>query len=414
MSSLISRRAALSSSLALAAAGASRGAFAQAAPERSALIAIFLQGGFNALFGGSDAFVRIPNGSPKFGVSPDTLRDLGNSVVVDKETFGTLPDWALGHMANIGVRHNITDHVQAQYAGWTYENRSAAVHLAAALGESTSVPLAMMGGNRILGARGVESGVSFQNVYDIGSVLRVLGARTSGEGPRRELVGRIFGNTAQASQRFFDQNPNTAADLQQSYQTSASVLARPSSGFNYDEVAAAYGLPKLENGEYATELRSFASKMAGAELAVRTGTNVAAIIDDGTESGAIWDTHFVTDGSVDRNLMKGHVLTPLRTLLSRMQTWSDLNCVVAIFGDFARTLPFSDHAASFVATVFGKYVKLGTTGRMQVMFDTRGNPRGDLPASTPGIAQFWAYLSAVLKVPGQPFGKNPHQLIVRS
>jgi hypothetical protein len=73
-------------------------------------------------------------------------------------------------------------------------------------------------------------------------------------------------------------------------------------------------------------------------------------------------------------------------------------------GDFSRSLPGSNHQANLTATVIGKHVKLGTTGRV--------NADVGLPNGSPGIQGFWAYLAAVLKTADQPFGTNPHNLVL--
>jgi hypothetical protein len=408
----LSRRAVLQSSAATAAAALlPRRVLAAPGTERSALVAIFLQGGFNSFFNAAEPFLKIPPGGPGFGVTANNVTPVGDHMV-DAETFGTLSPWALSHMANIGVRHNIVNHVEAVRADWTYEGRSAAVHLAAALGPSPSVPCALVGTGSPPGAPGTEAGVAFQSVTDMGSVLRLIGAQTRPQDPSRQLMGRVLQATQRAAGTFFDDNASTVGELENAFSTTASVLAQPSQQVDFDELALAYGLTGASGP--STAIESFASKVAAAELLIRTGTHVAAIVDNGSESGGTWDTHFVLDGSADRQLMKGHVLKPLKTLLTRMETWTDLNAVVVIFGDFARTLPLSDHAASLVPAVFGRYVKQGSTGRMSVSFDTQGTPRSDLPADTPGIPELWAYLAAVLKVPGRPFGTNPHQLIVHT
>ena len=71
------------------------------------------------------------------------------------------------------------------------------------------------------------------------------------------------------------------------------------------------------------------------------------------------------------------------------------NVVTVIIGDFARSLPGSNHQSNLTATVIGKYVKLGTTGRT--------NADVGLPQGSPGIQGLWAYLAAVLKLPTTPF-----------
>ena len=79
------------------------------------------------------------------------------------------------------------------------------------------------------------------------------------------------------------------------------------------------------------------------------------------------------------------------------------NVTVAIYGDFARSLPGSNHQGNLTATVIGKNVRVGTTGK------TAANV--SLPAGTPGIQQFWSYLAAVTRAQENPFGANPHTAI---
>ncbi|MFZ5470843.1 MAG: hypothetical protein ACOZIN_15565, partial [Myxococcota bacterium] len=97
-------------------------------------------------------------------------------------------------------------------------------------------------------------------------------------------------------------------------------------------------------------------------------------------------------------------LPSLRTFINRMVADPNRNVVVAILGDFARSLPGSDHASSLSATVIGKYVRVGTTGRVAANVT--------LPTGSPAVAPFWAYLGKVLKTPTEPFGANPHALVL--
>ena len=83
-----------------------------------------------------------------------------------------------------------------------------------------------------------------------------------------------------------------------------------------------------------------------------------------------------------------------------------LNVVVAIMGDFGRQTPVNkntSHAGSLSASVIGKYVKTGTTGRV--------NAQG-LLTSAPSVREMWSYLADVLKAPTNPFGTNPHKLVL--
>ena len=98
------------------------------------------------------------------------------------------------------------------------------------------------------------------------------------------------------------------------------------------------------------------------------------------------------------------ITAALKTFTDRTLAMTNRNVVTAIIGDFSRSLPGSNHQANMTATVIGKHVKLGTTGRV--------NADVGLPSGSPGIQQFWAYLGAVLGATGSPFGANPHNLVL--
>lgn len=111
------------------------------------------------------------------------------------------------------------------------------------------------------------------------------------------------------------------------------------------------------------------------------------------------------NGSEVRSKLLGDgTMAALKTFTDRTLAMTDRNVVTVIMGDFSRSLPGSNHQANLTATVIGKYVKLGTTGRV--------NGDVGLPSGTPGIDGFWAYLAAVLGGSGAPFGANPHNLVL--
>ncbi|MDB4938454.1 MAG: hypothetical protein JWP87_5426 [Labilithrix sp.] len=131
---------------------------------------------------------------------------------------------------------------------------------------------------------------------------------------------------------------------------------------------------------------------------VMSGTSVVTVFDNR------WDSHGDNDGADVRNKMRTTIAGPLRTFLTRVQdNQPNRNVVVCLFGDFSRDLPNSGHQPNMSATVIGKYVKPGTTGRTDA--------KVGLAAGTPSVAGMWAYLAAVTKAPGAPFGANPHGLL---
>ena len=140
-------------------------------------------------------------------------------------------------------------------------------------------------------------------------------------------------------------------------------------------------------------------QIMGAELMIRAGANLVIANQGG------WDTHGDNNGSVVRNKLTGDgTMAALKVFTDRMMAETGRNVVTAIIGDFSRSLPGSNHQANLTATVIGKYVKAGTDGRVDADVG--------LPQGSPGIQQFWAYLAAALKCPDQPFGTNPHTLLL--
>src|SRR5262245_61649664 len=81
-------------------------------PEAASLVMVFLNRGPSGLFNSADSFLQ--NG--QFGVTPGNVRAVGNGLVVDRESFGSLPDVALGHMASINFKHGLYRHELARAA----------------------------------------------------------------------------------------------------------------------------------------------------------------------------------------------------------------------------------------------------------------------------------------------------------
>ena len=121
------------------------------------------------------------------------------------------------------------------------------------------------------------------------------------------------------------------------------TLQKPVQPFDVTEFNTAYGLT-------GTAVSTFAARMAAAELMVRTGTAVVFAQDAG------WDSHGDSSGASVRSMFQQRIAPGLRTFLGRMVDGAaaqQRNVVVAIFGDFHRSLPGSDHQANGAALVVG-------------------------------------------------------------
>lgn len=365
-------------------------AHAQVAGEKPALLVVYLNGGYNSLFPSSDSF----RAAGTFGVTGDNImRNLGNGLVVDAPTFGTLDAYSLAHMSTVGVRHGLTAHGAAQTSNFTVDNRSAVLRLANAMGGDAAIKAVQAGGQNIPGPRGAEGGVSLQVITDMRTTIAALGGANDPTIPDR-AVGAAGLEAAQTmSDARLKASPAMLASVREGYLAGIDTLKKPVQMFNYNAMAQAYGLPQA-NGQFATAVNTFQAQIACAELMITAGANVVAVSNGG------WDTHGDRTGANVRNMMNQRILPPLKTFLTRMLNRTDRNVAVMIYGDFARSLPGSDHASALSATVIGKYVKVGTTGKVAANVT--------LPAGSPSVPGLWSYLATILKTPGAPFGANQH------
>ncbi len=305
---------------------------AATASMKSAVVIIHLAGGYNALFSSAKSFLSAGS----FGVTQiANFSDLGNNLFVDRGSLGSLPPFALTHMATLGVdKIPISSHAEAQANIW----------------------------------------------YDADAQLS-----------RGVVLANAIGGTSTAKAVRIGSFGPTMGPLEGQGYTDVTTITGPLT----NEIVTAYGLsgPSISN---------FASKMAGAEARIRSGANVIALSDGG------WDTHGDRDGAGARTKMS-YLIPALSTFIQRVVdpvSSPNRNVTVVILGDFARSLPNSDHASILAPTVIGRSVKVGTTGFVGVDVN--------LLPGTPRMKGLWAYLAAVAKVPSTPFGPNPHPLVLSS
>lgn len=361
-----------------------RGAQA-AVTEPTAVVILHLQGGYNALFTSADSLVG------KFGVTAANHMVLGNGKGpgIDKAWFDSMSPFVKQHMSAVGIRHGITNHPGARQAMWASGAQNAGLLLANAIGGKASIKAAVMGARLLDSKYDAVGGTSFQTISDMQSTIDALGGgKPDPRVPDRDITAAGVTAADTMSDNALGGSPKSLASLGSGYTAAIDTLKQPVKTISLAELKTAYTL-----GD-GTAVNNLKSKFAAAELMVRAGTNIVQIVDAG------WDTHGDTDGMDVRNKMKT-VLPPLNAFLKRMVEDTTRNVTVAIVGDFARSLPGSDHQPNLTATVIGKNVKVGTTGRTE-----KGGV--GLNPNTPSIAGFWAYLSALSQVDATPFGKNPH------
>ena len=367
-----------------------REAKADAVATKSAVVSIYLEGGFNALFTSADSFA----GNGTFGVSSSNVQNVGNGLVVDAKSIGTLGDWALGHMAAIGNNHGLSAHPAAQMSNFGDGSQSYVVQLASAIGGSAAFKAVAIG-DLPPGPAPALSGTSLQLIRSMGDVATALGLHPAAGAPSRAATASALSRARQMSAPAMAASPTSMAFAKDAYDTDIDSLSKPPISVDLAKIAGAYGTST------GGTLDLVPAKLAAAELMLRAGTNVISLQDHG------WDSHGDRSGSTVRAKMAQSVLPALRTFLGRLRSEPELaaqNITVMIHGDFARNLPGSDHAACLSALVIGPHVKVGTTGRVSA--DVRLN------ASTGGSREMWSYLAAVSQVTQNPFGNNPHALVV--
>jgi len=318
---------------------------------KAAVVSIFFEGGFNALFTSADSFL----GQGTFGVGALTTKKVGNDLFVDSGTIGSLGDWALGHMAAIGNGHGATDHVSAQRNNFTDGTRSYVVQLAAAMGGSAAFKAAAMGSLPTPGPSIGEGGVSLQLLRTMTDVETALGiGPVDMKRPARNAAANANMHARDMSRAMIAKNPRSLPFAKDGYDTVVESLGKQPIAIDVAKVAQAYG------SREGTNLDSVPAKLAAAELMIRSGTNVVTLSDTG------WDTH---GDEAARPFDAGWAPRSCRAEDVPLSDPSEpelatMNISVILHGDFARSLPGSDHAPALSALVIGPNVKVGTTGRV--------------------------------------------------
>ena len=384
---------------------------AEAATEPSHFVHIFFHGGLNAIFAGCAGQLM-----GKFDATGTNTVAVGNGVVTDKATFGTFPKFALDHWAGIGLRHGDANHTVPENRNGGGEmavirngNNNYLTQLAAAMGGDSAFKAVLLGRRSadygVYAPWPAVSGTSLQRVANLRDALSAVGAETPDpNAPDRGRLASTLEASEDISTRQIETNPGRLASLSASYQGAVASLRKPlPPPVTFAEVDKAYGL----GGRSAIVpggATSFAAQLACAEIMIRAaGTNVVHVSD----FEPMWDFDANVSGqrSRDRFLGAGTYgrLAPIRTFLDRMLNFPGKNVVVAISGEFVRETTGHGHGAGVVAAVFGKNVKQGLS------YPVNGLAR--FAAGTPGSMGFWAGIAAACKVPGTPFGNNPHSLL---
>lgn len=317
--------------------------------ETPALVVLYLNGGPAGLFNSAGSFVEKRG----FGVTRDNVRPLGNGLVVDAPTMGTLPAAALGHMAAINFRHGLYRHELSRAALLQTGSRSNLLLLAGAMATPAPIRCALV--NNL----GLPVGVDWNPPAENGVTLEHL------------------------------------LDLRHIPVLEDPALPSPGVG----KITAAYGANTT-----ATSIADLKTTLVAVELLVRGGASVVfaqpAFVGRADRQ---FDTHSDAEGVKARDIMSS-IMGEVRTFVARALEIPGRNVVIALMGEFSRTVGESNHAPGGTTTVIGKHVRTGSAGAQTA---------GGLPPPTaPPPAGLWAYLATVLQLEEHPFGENPHPELV--
>jgi hypothetical protein len=373
-------------------------AHAQAIKE-SAVVNIFLAGGYNSLFGSAGSYQT----GNLFGVTATNSTNLGNGLVVDKSFIDGLGTWARTHIATAGIRHGITSHENAQQGFWMGgESQSAVLRLAKAIGGTAAFKAALISSTGALRGNHDElAGVSLQRFLDWRNTIETLTGEGAGD-PARVLAIPGLEASGEMSLDLQGKNGASLRSDREARNALATQLRSSPDAAMLNAIPAAYGVTQSR-----IEMKdNINDALAMTEILIRTGTNVVNISHtDPDDAPNRWDSHGDRNGMRVRAQMAAHITPSLAVFIRRMmENNADYNVTVVISGDFARSLPGSDHAATTAATVIGSGVKVGSTGRM----DSSVN----LPPSAPGYKGFWSLVASLAKVKDNPFAANPHAALV--
>jgi hypothetical protein len=363
--------------------------------ETPHVLVVYTLGGYNSIF----CSAKELQGT--FGVTATNYTALGGGLTVDNTYANAFDAFSKSHMAAIGVRHGISAHAAARLNTISSGQNNYVLMLADALGGTAPIKCAFLGNNNS-GIANMPTkpinGVSLQTITDMKPAIDALGGGAPDpRTPDRAIAAGAIGGSQAMSSTALAASPNALSTVADGYATSIDTLQKPAQKLDFATLATAYGMPA---GRTAIANNDFKAKMAAAELMMLAGANVVWTI----EANPGWDTHNDRTGTRVRNQMTSYLLPPLATFTQRMLQAAGRNVVVLIVGDFARSLPGSDHQPNLSVTVMGKYVKQGTTGKVY--------SNVALPPGTPGSQQMWSYVAAVAKAPKNPFGANPHNLVL--
>ncbi len=147
---------------------------------------------------------------------------------------------------------------------------------------------------------------------------------------------------------------------------------------------------------------SMSSKLAAAEILLRSGLNVVSVVDEGGTSK--WDTHDDNDGSRGRALYQA-IIPALTTFCRRMLGTADMNVTIVLISEHSRITEKSNHGPHTAVPVFSDSIMAGRSTGICNSAGFLANPQPEQTVR--------ALVADLAKVPVNPFGANTHTRLIK-
>ena len=262
-----------------------------ATAEPTTVISVFLNGGYNALFGSADSFQ-----GNSFGVTGGNIISLGNNLVVDS-VFQPIIGGANGNglnpsqtfwrsrLVSMGNRHGSTDHGTAQRNNFTDGATSLPLQLAAAIGGDASFKAVALG-DMPAGPNGAVDGVSMQRLQNVSDAQTILtGGQPNFNVPARNVAAEALTRANTMSGAAIERNKESLVTFKDGYATQIDALRKPVQRVDVGAIRQAYGNTN-ENAGFGGGLGGMNAKMAAAEMLMRAGANFIYLRDNGRDTTA--------------------------------------------------------------------------------------------------------------------------------
>jgi len=147
---------------------------------------------------------------------------------------------------------------------------------------------------------------------------------------------------------------------------------------------------------------SMSSKLAAAEILLRSGLNVVSVVDEGGTSK--WDTHDDNDGSRGRALYQA-IVPALTTFCRRMLGTVDMNVTIILISEHSRITEKSNHGPHTAVPIFSDSLMAGRSTGICNSAGFLANPQPEQTVR--------ALVADLARISVNPFGVNTHARLLK-